>query len=81
MSTPLSRVVTRNELKEEFVNRGVFRDPAKVGYVLSLISVQIGMAKNDFLRQVIGYDYPNYRWEKDNYCVRDEYRDLVAEVL
>jgi hypothetical protein len=75
------RVVTRNELKEEFVSRGVLRDPAKVGNVLSLISVQIGMEKNDFLRQVIGYDYPTYRWKKDNYCVRDEYRALVAEVL
>ena len=39
------------------------------------------MEKNDFLRQVIGYDHPNYRWEKDNYFVRDQYRDLVAEVL
>ena len=75
------RVVTRNELKEEFVRRGALRDPAKVGNVLSLISVQIGMEKNDFLRQVIGYDHPNYPWEKDNYCVRDQYRDLVAEVL
>ena len=75
------RVVTRSELKEEFVRRGVLRDPAKVGYVLSLISVQVGMEKNDFLRQVIGYEYPNYRWEKDNYCVREQYRDLVASVL
>jgi hypothetical protein len=29
------------------------------------------MAKNDFLRQVIGYEYPNYPWEKDNYSIRD----------
>ena len=39
------------------------------------------LKKNDFLRQVIGYDYPNYPWEKDNYRVKQEYRDLVQEVL
>jgi hypothetical protein len=39
------------------------------------------MLKNDFLRQVLSYEYPNYRWEKDNYQVRPEYRELVADVL
>ena len=36
---------------------------------------------NDFLRQVIGYDYPTYPWEKDNYHIRPEYKDFVRELL
>jgi hypothetical protein len=39
------------------------------------------MQKNDFLRQVIAYDYPNYAWEKDNYRIRPDYKELVREVL
>jgi hypothetical protein len=46
-----------------------------------LISVQTGMQKNDVLRQAIGYEYPNYPWEKDNYFIRPEYRSLMKEVL
>lgn len=68
-------------MKQEFVAQNVLNDPSKVGYVVSLISVQIGMQKNDFLRQVIGYEYPNYPWEKDNYFIRPEYRNLVRELL
>lgn len=41
----------------------------------------MGMRKNDFLRQVIAYEYPNYPWEKDNYHVRPEYQHLVKEIL
>lgn len=73
-------VVTRDELKEEFVKRGQADSVRDAGYFLSLISQQIGMKKNDFLRQVIGYEYPNNPWEKDNYRIRDEYRELVSEV-
>ena len=40
-----------------------------------------GMAKNDFLRQVIAYEYPRRPWEKDNFAIRPEYQDLVKEVL
>jgi len=74
-------VVTRDELKQEFVNHDPSLDLNRTGYFLSLISVQIGMQKNDFLRQVIGYEYPNYHWEKDNYRIRPEYKELVREVL
>lgn len=73
--------VTRDELKEEFVKYGEADNVRDAGYFLSLISVQIGMAKNDFLRQVVGYDYPNNPWEKDDYRIRDEYKELVSEVL
>ncbi len=37
--------------------------------------------KNDFLRQIVAYEYPNYAWEKDNFSLREEYKDLVREVL
>jgi uncharacterized protein (DUF433 family) len=74
-------VVTRDQLKDEFVARGAADSIRDAGYFLSLISLQVGLKKNDYLRQVIGYDYPNNPWEKDNYRIRDEYRDLVSQVL
>ena len=73
--------LSRDELKREFVNHDASIDAARAGFFLSAISSQVGMLKNDFLRQIIGYDYPNYAWEKDNYYVKDEYKDLVREVL
>lgn len=74
-------LITREKLKQEFIKQNVLDDPSKVGYVISLISVQIGMQKNDFLRQVIGYEYPNYSWEKDYYFIRPDYHHFVKEVL
>lgn len=74
-------VVTRDDLKEEFVKRGEADSIRDAGYFLSLISQQVGMKKNDFLRQVIRYEYPNYPWEKDLYRIKDECRELVSEVL
>lgn len=73
--------ITREQLKQEFIARKALNDPSKVGYALSLISSQIGMLKNDFLRQVIGYEYPNYPWEKDHYFIRPECEHIVREVL
>lgn len=73
--------VTREELKQKFVEHGVVADTAKAGYAITGISVQIGMQKHDFLRQVIGYEYPNNPWEKDNYFIRPDYRHVVIEVL
>ena len=73
--------VTRDQLRREFVERGEAESVRDAGYFLSLISSQIGHQKNDFLRQVIGYGYPNYPWEKDNYRIQEGYRELVGEVL
>lgn len=73
--------LSRDELKQEFLRRNPDVEPAKAGFALSVISGQMGMKKNDFLRQVVGYEYPTYEWEKDNYFIRPEYHDLVAEVL
>jgi len=73
--------ITREELKEEFVKYGEAENIRDAGYFLSLISVQIGMKKNDFLRQVLKYEYPNYPWEKDNYSINSQYKEMVKEIL
>ena len=74
--------VTREQLKNEFVKMGEATTERDAGYFLSLISQQMGMAKNDFLRQVVGYEYhPDMPWMKETYFLRKEYRDLVREVL
>jgi hypothetical protein len=39
------------------------------------------MKKNDFLRQVVSYEYPRHSWEKDNFVLQAEYRSLVKDVL
>ena len=75
------KVLTRDQLKKEFVDFDPSYDGSKVGYYLTLVSSQLGMKKNDFLRQVVGYEYPRHHWEKDNFSIRDQYRDLVKEVL
>jgi len=75
------QLVTREQLKKEFVDFDPDYDESKVGYYLTVISSQLGLKKNDFLRQVITYDYPRHKWEKDNFSIRDQYRDLIKEVL
>lgn len=76
-----SPMVTRIQLKQAFVDFDSQYDESKVGYYLTPVSGQLGMKKNDFLRQVISYEYPNHPWEKDNFALRPEYRSLVEEVL
>ncbi len=73
--------LSRDELKEEFLTQNPDVEPNKAGFSLSVISSQMGMKKNDFLRQVIGYEHPTYEWVKDNYFIRSEYRQLVIDVL
>jgi len=73
--------VSRAKLVEEILKNGETRDPSTAGRFVSLISSQLGMAKNDFLRQVLAYEYPEYKWQKDNYSIRTEYRQLVEETL
>lgn len=54
--------VTREELKQALLEKDAITDLTKAGFALTVISGQIGMEKNDFLRQVIDYEYPNYQW-------------------
>jgi hypothetical protein len=74
-------VLTRAQLKREFVAFDPQYDESKIGYYLTLVSSQLGMKKNDFLRQVVKYAYPRHHWEKDNFAIQEEYRGLVKEVL
>lgn len=74
-------IVSRGQMRKEFVKLGAAVDESLAGYYLSLISVQLGLKRNDYLRQVISYDFPNNVWEKDNFRIREEYLELVKEVL
>jgi hypothetical protein len=74
--------VNREQVKDELVKFGEAESSRDAGYFLSVISSQIGMVKNDFLRQVVGFEYhPDYPWLKETYFIRDEYKDLVKQVL
>jgi hypothetical protein len=73
--------VTRDDLKRAFVTEGEAEDFSKAGLALTVVSGQLGMEKNDFLRQVIEYDYPNNPWEKDNYRIRSGMKPLVETIL
>jgi len=73
--------VTRDQLRKEFVLRHAAEDESQAGYFLSLISSQLGYKWNDYLRQVVFYDYPNHPWEKDNFKIREEFVELVTRVL
>ncbi len=75
------KTLTRAQLLREFVKSGVAKDESQAGYFMALISNQLGFAGNDHLRQVIEYGYPNYKWEKDNFKIREDYIDLVKEVI
>ena len=76
-----NKTATRVELKKEFVKAGVAKDESQAGYFLSLISNQLGQMKKDYLRQIIVYEYPNYTWEKDNFLLREEYREMIEDIL
>jgi hypothetical protein len=73
--------ITRDQLRKEFVRLGAAPDESQAGYFLSLISVQLGHKWRDYLRQVVSYEYPNHPWEKDNFKIREGYKDLVRKVL
>ena len=76
-----NKTATRGELKKEFVKKGEADSESQAGYFLSLISNQLGQKKKDYLRQVIAYDYPNYSWEKDNFSLKEEYHEMIREIL
>ena len=76
-----NKTVTRNQLKKEFVKRGAAPDESQAGYFLALISNQLGHKWRDYLRQIIKYEFPNNRWEKDNFSLNEQYRDLVIKII
>ena len=74
-------IVTRDQLRKEFVRLKAAPDESQAGYFLSLISSQLGHRSKDYLRQVISFEYPNHPWEKDNFKIREDYVQLVRKIL
>lgn len=74
-------VMTREDLLKTLVESGEAEDSSQAGYFMSLISGQLGHEWKDYLRQVIRYEYPNHPWEKDNFSIVPEYRDLMKKIL
>ena len=72
--------VTRDQLKD-LVAQTESMDARKVGLALGSLSSQLGRKENDFLRQVLGYGYPNHPWEKDDFFIRPEHREVAAQIL
>ena len=75
------KILTRKQLKKEFVRTEEAPDESQAGYFIALISNQLGHAKKDFLRQVISYEYPDNHWTKDNFSLRDGYKELIEQLL
>ena len=73
-------VVTREMIKKELIRRGEADDEGKAGRILTTISKEIGYKPRDYLRQIIQYDKPN-PWEKENYRLVGNYKDLMQNVL
>lgn len=73
-------IVTRDMIKKELINKGEAKDEGKAGTILTTISREIGIARRDYLRQIIQYDKPN-PWEKENYRLVDDYKDIVKSII
>ena len=67
-------------IKKELINKGEAEDERKAGIILTTISREIGIERRDYLRQIIRYDKPN-PWEKENYRLVEDYKDLVKTIL
>jgi len=74
------KIVTREMIKKELINKGEAENEGKAGIILTTISREIGIERRDYLRQVIKYDKPN-PWEKENYRIVEDYKDLIKNVL
>ena len=77
----LVKTQEREQLKKELVKTGEAENESQAGYFMALVSGQLGHKWKDYLRQVIHYKYPNYPWEKDNFSIPAEYKDLVQEII
>jgi hypothetical protein len=74
--------VKREEIKKELIKRKIAKDESLAGVMLSTISKELGMKSRDYLRQIIKYERgTNEEWEKDNYRINSEYKDLIIELL
>ncbi|MCW7471710.1 PDDEXK family nuclease [Leptospira kanakyensis] len=75
-----NETVNRQMIKDQIVLKG-YSDEKYSFTLVSNLSTQMGLKKNDFLRQIISYSNPNYAWEKENYKIQKDYSKLVEKVL
>jgi len=77
-----NKIVNREMIKKELLKRGEAKDDRQAGSILTTISREIGIAKRDYLRQIIQYDKDRSKpWEKENYRLIEDYKDLVESIL
>ena len=74
-----NEIVNRDILKKELIRQNEAIDDTQAGKVLATISREIGIKKRYYLRQILKYERPN-PWEKDNYSIRDEYKEIVRSL-
>lgn len=77
------RSFTQEELRANLYDNGIGNDLGQAGRYLSNISQFVTNPNNAHLRAIIAYDLEHDRpgARKDNYRIRDEYRDLVRDAL
>lgn len=73
--------VTRAQIKQRLMDLGEANDDRQAGLVVGSISRELGLLRYDFLRQVVRWERPGNWWEKENYRIPDEYKDLVRSLL
>lgn len=73
----------REEIKEYFYSKlRLGETVSRAGTYLSNVSQCLTRKDSGHLRQIISFDFePNTGAEKNNYYIRDEYRELVQEVI
>lgn len=77
------RSFTQEELRANLYDNGIGHDLGQAGRYLSNISQFVTNVNNAHLRAIITYDLEHDRpgARKDNYRIRDEYRDLVRDAF
>ncbi len=78
-----NRGFTQEELRDSLYVNGIGKDVGQSGRYLSNISQFVTNPNNAHLRAILIYDLEHDRpgARKDNYRIRDEYRDLVRDAL
>jgi len=75
-----NQTVSREMIKKELIKQEETSEYGKAGRIVTTISKEIGFAPKHFLRQIIQYDKPK-PWEKENYRLVEEYKEMVEKLL
>lgn len=76
-----NKVLTIEQFRKAFVEFDPNCDEKSSRTRVTHVSSQLGIKTNDFLRQVIEYEYPQQHWKKDNFSIKAQYLQLVSDVL